>query len=99
MSNYARQKIHMAAEMLRNVEDVRDALANAYAMELSKLDEADLPEDYEDRIESLLDWLSLPEEVDTIDSMGRAHAMVNALSDDEIDSVVDEIFELEDELI
>ena len=98
MSNYVWQKFHMAAEMLRNAEDMRDALANAYAMELTLLDDADLPEEYEDRIASLLDSLDLPEEVDTISGMGRAQSMANSLSDEELDEIVEEIFDLENEL-
>jgi hypothetical protein len=99
MSNYACQKIHLAAEMLRNSNNERDALANAYAMELSKLSEADLPEGYENRINSLLEALELPGEIETISGLGRAHSMVNSLSDDDLSEIIDEIFDLENELM
>ncbi len=99
MSNYAWQKFHMAAEMLRNADDIKDALANAYSMELSLLNNADLPEEFEDRIMWLLNSLKLPDDVDSITGMGRAQSMINSLSDEELDEVVEEIFNLENELI
>lgn len=98
MSDYAWEKFHLAAEMLREDGDKRDKLAEAFAQEIGLIKEEDVPTDHKEKIDFIFDQLSLPEKVETLSRMAHPHHAVKTLSDDEIDAIIKTIFELESAL-
>lgn len=98
MSSYAWEKFHLAAEMLRQDGDKRSKLAEAFAHEIGQLKESDIPQCHRETIDSIIDRLTLPDNVETISRMAHPHNAVKYLTDDEIDEVFQAIFKLEVDL-
>ena len=95
---YAFQKIHCSANMIRDSKDIRADLARAFSMELQLISEADFPAGFEERLHGLVHSLTLPEEIEMIEGIGRAQAAVNSLSDQEVERIKCEILSHENEL-
>lgn len=98
MNDYVWEKFHLAAEMLRQVGDKRNKLAEAFAQEISQIENEDVSADYKVKIDFIFNQLSLPAGVETISRMAHPHHAVSYLRDDEIDAIIKIVFELESAL-
>lgn len=98
MSDYAWEKFHLAAELLRQDGDKRHKLAEAFAYEIAQIKEEDVPAAHKNKIDFISAQLSLPDKVETISRVAHPYLAVKTLNDDEIDELIKTIFELESEL-
>ena len=99
--SYAWQKIHLAAESIRNNSgDKRSLLTDAYNFELSyiDIDDEDIPSTHNEALRHLLNQLSLPHNVETMSADGHTHKAVELLSEKEVEDIIKLIFKLEIEL-
>lgn len=88
------EKLHLAVLMLNKDGDRRYILADAYASEICHIDEDDIPLSIKNQFEELSKKLSLPDNVETLSGYGHPLTALKRLSDQEVESLIQSVYEM-----